>query len=261
MVHQTVLKRFVQQPAAGILFGCLAALLCASCGFFEKNVLVLWTDSPEFALYAQMFNANQSTYKIEVHEKRNLGKELEEGEADKKKSRPDIVAGTWLNSARLSSIWQKADFLFEKKSIDKDIFYSSLLNFGKTGRDQMFLPVSFNLGAIVFLSDVFGANTTQNGTSKTDQTFINLEEIKKRAVEFNVHKNGIYSRIGFSPAWSWNGDFLYAASQMYGASFTETPPLAAQPLTGPPLSWEPNGLEKAIAAFREWINEGNGGAS
>ena len=244
------------KPAAGVILVCLTAFFFTSCSAFKKNTAVLWTDSPEFALYAQMFNAAQSKYKIEVHERRELGKELEDLAADKKKRQPDIVVGKWLKSAQLASIWQKPDFLFKKKSIDKDIFYSSLLNFGKTGRDQIFLPVSFNLGAIVFLSDTFGTDAAQPAASKIDQTFINLEDIKKRAIEFNIHKNGMYSRIGFSPAWNWNGDFLYAAAQMYGASFTEAPPLETQPLT-----WNPESLEKAIAAFREWINDGNGGAA
>jgi ABC-type glycerol-3-phosphate transport system substrate-binding protein len=230
-----------------ISFICFAFISCKNSA---DNVLILWTDVPEIALYAQAYNASQARYKIEARQTRNMALELEMASKDKK-IKVDIAAGRWLKSAGLTGFWQKTGFLFANKSVDKSMFYEPLMEYGKNGKDQLLLPVSFNLGALVFMPDIHKTN----GTLKSD-TFITLEEIKEQGIAFNEQKKGVWTRMGFSPTWNWNGDFLYAASELWGASFREP----AQREPAQPLQWDEAALENTINVFKEWVNEGAGGA-
>ncbi|MDR0550984.1 MAG: extracellular solute-binding protein [Spirochaetaceae bacterium] len=219
-----------------------------SCGINGGNTLVLWTDVPEIALYAQLYNASQRRYKIEARQTRNLARELELAAKDKK-IKVDIAAGRWLKSSGLTGFWKKTNFLFSAKNLQKSMFYQPLMEYGKNGNDQILLPVSFNLGLLVFVPEVYKTY----GALKSD-TFITLEEIKERGIAFNQQRKGVWTRMGFSPTWNWNGDFLYAAAELSGASFKEP----AQRGTAQLLQWDEEALEKAVSAFRAWIIESTG---
>ncbi|MDR0540446.1 MAG: hypothetical protein LBG74_08125 [Spirochaetaceae bacterium] len=222
----------------------LCLFLCTGC---EKRTLVLWTDIPEFVLYVQLFNTAQNTYKIEAREIRGLAQELIFASRDKK-NRVDIAAGKWLKTAALASFWQKTDFVFDKKNITKKMFYAPLLNFGQNGREQILLPLSFNLGALVSLTH---NSRAESESGEESQIFITLDEIRKRGTAFNRNVKGAYTRMGFSPTWNWNGDFLYAAAELSGAAFREEAPFA----------WDETALESVIGEFRTWLNKENGGAA
>ncbi|MDR0643150.1 MAG: hypothetical protein LBG07_11920 [Treponema sp.] len=196
---------------------------------------VLWTDRPEFALYAEYFNASQDTYKIETRYFESPSQKLtENGEV-----RPDIVAGSWLKSVSTRSLFRPLDGLFKKDRLSRDSFYQRLLDLGNIDGKQYLLPVSFNIPALIFARD--RADQLSNPFTLT------LEEIKALGRAFNVENGGGYSRMGFSPAW--DDDFLFVTAVLFGAAFREALPLA----------WDNDALERALSYIESWISESNTG--
>jgi ABC-type glycerol-3-phosphate transport system substrate-binding protein len=196
---------------------------------------VLWTDRPEFALYAEYFNASQDAYKIETRYFESPSQKLTgNGEV-----RPDIVAGNWLKSASTRSLFRPLDDLFKKERISRDAFYQRLLDLGNIDGKQYLLPVAFNIPALIFAREK--ADQLSNPFTLT------LEEIKTLGKSFNVENGGVYSRMGFSP--SWDDDFLFVTAVLFGASFREASP----------LEWDNQALEQTLSYIESWIREANTG--
>ena len=209
------------------------AFIClASCSLSTSNTLVIWTDRPEFAIYAQYFNAEQDKYTVEVRYFDSPAQRLiEEG------VHPDIVIASWLKSASVRSYFRRLDNLFRQDGLSHSDFYARLLALGSIDDHQFFLPVSFNIPAMVFARDF--TQTPNNPFT------IEMEEIKERSRSFNVVSDGVYTRMGFSP--SSNDDFLFIAATLFGASFREAAPIA----------WEVRALEQSITWVQSWITEAN----
>jgi ABC-type glycerol-3-phosphate transport system substrate-binding protein len=218
-----------------VLIALFPALLLSSCAFRSSPVAVLWTDRPEFALYAEYFNAGQDVYKIETRYFDSPSQKLTESE----EVRPDIVAGSWLKSVSTRSLFRPLDDLFKKGRVSRDSFYQRLLDLGNIDGKQYLLPVAFNIPALIFARD--RADQLPNPFTLT------LEEIKALGKAFNVENGGVYSRMGFSPAW--DDDFLFVGAALFGASFREDSP----------LEWDNNALERALSYIESWIGESNTG--
>ncbi|MDR2363061.1 MAG: extracellular solute-binding protein [Spirochaetaceae bacterium] len=202
---------------------------------FESKTITLWTDRPEFAVYAEYFNSAQNEYKVETRYVESLSSELANSGAS-----PDLVVGSWLKNASSRVLFRPLDDLFKKNTKTlKNSFYPHLLALGNIEGKQYLLPVSFNIPALVF---------TRNNSYLLPNSFtVNLDEIKALGKAYNTGNNGIYSRMGFSPSWS--DDFLFITATLFNASFKEATPLA----------WDPNALEQAMIYVRNWIEEVNGG--
>jgi ABC-type glycerol-3-phosphate transport system substrate-binding protein len=210
----------------------LTFLSLSSCAFRTSNTLILWTDRPEFAIYAQYFNADQDRYKVEVRFFDSPAQRLiEEGE------HPDIVVANWLNSASVRPYFKRLDNVFGRDGLSRHSFYPRLLALGNFDGRQFLLPVSYNIPAIVFARDF--TQTPSNPFT------IEMEEIKERGKAFNTVTNGVYTRMGFAP--SSNDEFLFVASTLFGASFREAAPIA----------WESRALEQSITWIQNWISEAN----
>jgi ABC-type glycerol-3-phosphate transport system substrate-binding protein len=205
-----------------------------SCGFHNSATAILWTDRPEFAIYTEYFNSSQDQYKIETRYFESAAQKLTDPGVY-----PDIVAGNWLKSASTRNLFRPLDYLFKDQLVRKDSFYPALLALGNIEGKQYLLPISFNLPALIFSQD--------NSHLISNPFTINLEEIKALGKAYNVENNGIYSRMGFSPAWS--DDFLFVVAVLFGASFREASP----------LTWNSDALEKAMTYIRGWIQEANTG--
>ncbi|MFP3041226.1 hypothetical protein LQZ19_05330 [Treponema primitia] len=210
-------------------------LLLGSCSFQSSNTAVLWTDRPEFALYAEYFNASQGAYKIETRYFESPSRKLTDNDGDF----PDIVAGSWLKSTSTRTFFRPMDNLFKKDRVSKDSFYRQLLDLGNIDGKQYLLPVSFNIPSLIFAQD--------KGELLSSPFTLSLEEIKNLGKSFNVINNGVYSRMGFSP--SWDDDFLFVSAVLFGASFREATP----------LEWDQEALEKALAYIESWISDANTG--
>jgi ABC-type glycerol-3-phosphate transport system substrate-binding protein len=215
-------------------------LLLTSCGFLkmpfgldETTTAVLWTDKPEFALYAEEFNVGQDRYKIEVRYFESPAQKLTDT-----REYPDIVVGNWLKSASTRTLFRPLDAFF-KDQIDPGTFYSRLLTLGRIDNKQYLLPVSFNIPALIF--------SRENSASLSNLFVVGLEEIKSVGKEYNQETKGSFSRMGFSPAW--NNEFLFVTATLFNTSFREASPLA----------WDALALDRAVLYIREWIQEANTG--
>jgi len=215
---------------SAILLG--SALL--GCSFMEPKTAILWTDRPEFAVYAEYFNTSQSNYKVEVRYFDFPAEQLKNTKAF-----PDIVVGSWLKSASSRAVFKPLDYYFEDLLLSETSFYSRLLSLGNIDGKQYLFPVSFNLPAVIFSKD--------NSLRVTRPFILTLDELMQLGKDYNVQQNGIFSQMGFSPRW--NDDFLFVIASLYGASFRE----------GSPLSWNNGALEEAIAAVQRWSADANGG--
>jgi ABC-type glycerol-3-phosphate transport system substrate-binding protein len=192
------------------------------------------TDRPEFAFYTSQFNLTQDKYKIEVVYKDNVAENF-----SNTKERPDIIVGRWLKSASTIKHWQNLNFLFANDAALEKSFYPSLLALGRFDKKQYLLPVSFDLPVMIF--------SENNDLLMSNPFTIELEEIKKLGKDFNEEKNGVFTRMGFSPLW--NNDFLFETAVLFNAAFREDSP----------LNWDESALDTAVQYIRGWIEEANGG--
>jgi ABC-type glycerol-3-phosphate transport system substrate-binding protein len=209
----------------------------------ESEAAVLWTDRPEFTVYAELFNHSQNRYKVEVRYLESPSGELAALNNDRDAVYPDIVIGSWLKSASTRSLFKTLDSLLDQEkstnSIDSGSFYGRLLELGRIDGAQYLLPVSFNIPALVF--------NRENAGLLDDFFTIDLSKIEALGGAYNTGNGAAWTRMGFSP--SWNADFLFTLVNLYGAGFREASP----------LSWEPSALEEGIRYLRSWTADTNGG--
>ncbi|GHT78788.1 lipoprotein [Spirochaetia bacterium] len=216
-------------PVLTFLFG--------SCAFREPHTAILWTDRPEFAVYAEYFNSSQDKYKIETRYFDSLTENLRESAAPAGTVSPDIVVGSWLKSASTRTLFRPLDYLFRKGAVNQDAFYARLLSLGRIEDKQYLFPVSFNIPALAFSRD--------NSGLLSNLFVIELEKIKTAGKAYNLETGGAYTRMGFSP--SWNNEFLFVTATLFNTSFREADPLA----------WDESALEHAITYIRDWVEDAN----
>ena len=212
-----------------------AAIAVLSCSLDGNRTAILWSDRPEFAFYVGYFNAVQDRYKIEARYYDFPAQKLKENGTQT----PDIVVGSWLKSASTRVYFKPLDYHFKGNTLQRNSFYSRLLDIGNIDGKQYLLPVSFNAPVVVFARDRRG--------QLSNPFTIGFEEMKKLGKDYNAETNGIYSRMGFSPAW--DGNFLFLAATLRGASFREADPLA----------WDSAALDQAMAFAYDWTQEANSG--
>ena len=203
-----------------------------SCDTYSSSRAILWTDRPEFAFYAEFFNAAQEKYKVEVRFFESPAYKLTESAES-----PDIVAASWLKNSSTRALFRPLDNIFSKEELNNSSFYSRLLSFGRIDKKQYLLPLSFNIPAVIFARD--------SSLAPSNPFTIELAEIREQGQAFNRVSNNIYTRMGFSP--SSNDDFLFLAAVLFGASFREAAPIA----------WDPLALGQSITWIQQWTKEAN----
>lgn len=217
------------------LLACIAvSASLASCAAPAAASASIWTDVPEFAQYAELFNAEHSAYRIEASYQADLP-----GALLTRKDKPALAVGRGLKASSLRFTFQSMDRLFTDLRLSQAAFYPELLKLGKQDGRQIYLPVSFNMPAMVFRQDNLPAATG---------FFLSMEDVRSLGKAYN-RSQGASTRMGFSPRW--NPEFLYLYASLYGAAFRE----------GKPLAWNEANLQKAISSARDWVLEANGSAS
>jgi len=206
------------------------AALFISCS--GNRTAVIWTDRPEFAIYAEYFNTVQHQYKVSIryHEYPTEGLQLPGGI-------PDIIVASWLQNSLTNVNFRTMDNLLTAKNFSIDDFYPRLLEIGKIEKNQFLLPVAFNIPAVIFSKD--------KSRELSNSFTVDFDEIKKLSKSYNVETRGAYTRMGFSPLW--NDNFLMTVSVLSGVSFKE-----AQP-----LSWDAAALDDSINYIYSWTREIN----
>lgn len=223
-------------PALACL--CLAAFL-GSCSLADGGNAELWTDVPELAFAAELFNASQDRYLVEVSWKTGLAEAIRQA-----KSPPSLAVGRYLKSQAVRDRFQSLDYLFGELVVNQAAFYPGLLSLGNIDGRQLLLPVSFNLPAIIFAKAA-----AQNAFRVNNDFVLGMNDLAPTATSFNRKENGAYSRMGFSPRW--DGNFLVLVVNAAGATFKE----------GRPLSWHERGLAAGLESIRAWVAATNGSAA
>ena len=214
-------------------------LILISLQFFSscKNSkpIIIWTDCPEFATYAEIYNGKNNTKVLAVY-KENL---VESFPPTTDEATPDIIVGSWLESMNLKKYFLPLDYLLSENILGRDRFYSQLLSIGYFDEKQYLLPVSFNLPCVFFLSEL--------DIEISNEYMLSLDEIKTISKGFNkLNKSKIYTKMGFAP--SWNSDFLYTATKLLDVGFYEK---------NGEIVWDELFLENAVEYLKSWTTENN----
>ncbi|MGO8693633.1 MAG: hypothetical protein ACLQMF_08190 [Rectinemataceae bacterium] len=213
----------------------LGAVALDSCSIIDTKSAKIWTDIPEIALCAELFNDSQKRFLIEVQWKADLVSALSQASTP-----PALAIGRFLKSQAIRDRFLSLDYLFGELIVNQSAFYPELLDLGHVEGRQILLPVSFDLPTIVFPRGTPGI--------KNDFT-LGLSDLAGPAKAYNQRDGADYVRMGFSPRW--DGDFLTLEVSAAGAAFCE----------GKPLTWNDRGLRDAIADVRAWTAGVNGSSS
>ncbi len=227
----TARTRTVLRSAA--VFACaLVTLLCITgCGQGDTvQTAVLWTDRVEFVSYAELFNAQQSGYRVIVQYRENPAEAVSSAGDEV----PDLVIGPWLKNERIRTHFRSLDNLFSGSPLGERSFYRMLLEPGKIQDEQYLIPVSFNLPAVIF--------STDNRHLIEDDFILSLDQIREAGAAFNRKNNRrMFTAMGFSPRW--DPVFLYTAGVLRNANFREGESA---------FFWNSEALEDTVLWLRDW---------
>ncbi len=217
---------------------CACALLTVffSCSTDNKNQLIIWTDDAQIVSYVEFYNSlyedAQAVVVYKVEPANSLPPAKDEIE-------PDIVIGPWLKNSNTRKYFKPLDYLFEEGSISRSSFYSQVIDYGKMNDRQYLIPISFNLPAIIY--------SRRNENLIQSDHLLNLEQIKEISLSFNKqNKNGAFTAMGYAP--SWDSEFLYFVTKLYGASYREK---------GNSFLWNKDAMQNAVSFIKNWTIENN----
>ncbi len=218
---------------AAVLF---IPLFFFSCKDNTNRKLVIWTNDFSFASYVEAFNAADKNNRAVVIYKENPAASLP---PNKDEFQPDIVVSSYLKNSSVRRYFSPVDFLFEDKSLQKNTFYSELLNYGVINGHNYLLPVSFNIPAIIF--------HTQNSNYVKTEYVIDLKQMQEFSSQFNARNSaGTFTAMGYGP--SWENDFLYEVTKLKGASYAER---------GTSFTWNQEAVESALNELKNWTTAEN----
>ena len=210
--------------------------LLAGCPFEKADQrVVLWTDRPEFAAYAQSFNSAQNEYVVEVVYKDSPASALK----SKKAGRWDVAIGPFLNSVSLNDTFMPLENLFADGTVDKAQFYQNAIEKGVQDGHQMLLPLSFNVPAFIF----------QSGKIKQeyDSFALATDSFSAICLDFNKAKSR-HAKSAFSPLWNPESLFFFSIL---------SPGLCSQFEAGNEVSQQD--VEGGLAQIRQQIKDLDGG--
>lgn len=238
----------------------MTSLLAASCSLFDKKPAVLWTDTPEMLIAAEMFNASQNRHLIEVHYVDELTEALRLASADNSPE-PSIVIGRSLRTRTLDNYFLSLEYLFGELVLSKSSFYPTLLEGGVENNRQILVPVSFNLLLILSGRESRRQSSLDDlAVPQADGSIITMDEIQRYAAIFNGTSTDAARRMGFSPRWP-DEDFMFQWIQLNGAAFGENKPKRERKSSGGesfPISWDPDGIQNGVVLLRDYIRAVNG---
>ncbi len=217
-----------------LLLAVLLAAFATGCSLLPERIITLCTNRPEMAAYAEYFNTLPSDYQVVISYQRNPVESVLSKSRD-----ADLVLGPWLSGSACRRLLDPVDRLFRKGQIAREDFYSGLLSAGMKESRQVMLPFSFNLPAVVFLSNGLAGDIPN--------LVVSVQYLSEQSGRFNQSVRGRLVRQGFSPLW--DHEFLYTAAALFGAQFRETPEGS--------VHWNSARLQEMQAFSSTWIEETN----
>lgn len=236
IVNQRRRQPFRRPHTIILLAPFVLVLALSGCGPQQTTTAELWTDRASVAAYAEMYNASQDRFKVEV--------ELVEEPADallERRRHPDIIVGDFLANETAFEHFTSLDDLLSDDDLSEDEFYTGLFDLGRQDGETRLLPVSFDLPLAMFKRSQLNEDL--------DQLRLPMQRLREEGAAFNETNDDRYVRMGFSPRW--NSEFLYLAAMSFGANFREQGP--RNPV------WNQEPLEQAVEYAGTWIEESNGG--
>ena len=212
----------------------LLLLLFSGCSLFRPRVITLCTNRPEMAAYVEYFNTLSDDYRVVLCYKVSPAESVMSRERD-----ADLILGPWLNGSAALRHFESLDGLFKREYLDRDSFYTGLLNAGMWESKQVLLPLSFNMPAVVFPVDAL--------PGEVPRLVASLEYIRENGAAFNQSVRDRLVRMGFSPLWQ--PEFLYSAAEIFGAQFRETPEGS--------IHWNSARLQDMKEFCASWVAETN----
>lgn len=239
----------------------LASLSFFSCSLLEKKPAVLWTDSPELLIAAEMFNAQKQGHLLELHFVEQPSLELRQA-IEAKNPLPSLVVGRGLRSPQLAEQFWPLDYLFGDAVFSRDSFYPGLLDAGMRDGKQLYLPLSFNLMLILSKTEGRAVQNLNGLGPPLPQGCISLEDIKRRSLlgKKEIPSKGAF--MSFSPRWP-DEDFLFHWLQLRNADFREPEgvELRGKAPGSRMLTWNEDALVPAMEELREFTAMVNGSSA
>ncbi|MGC9311462.1 MAG: hypothetical protein ACP5IA_02120 [Sediminispirochaetaceae bacterium] len=223
-----------------LLFICsilTAACLLISCPAEDRKTAVLCTDRPEFTSYVESFNTSQDEYRIIIAYDENPGDDLQPNG----KCEYDLIIDSHLNSVRHLPGFMSLEKFFEDEVLQRSMFYSDLLEQGVYNEEQVLLPISFNLPALMFKSDL--------KLAEQDGFMLNMDQLAELNRQFSSRTEKGFTTLGLS--LRWNPEMLYLLTLLMDTGYRESE-------TGA-LLWNSGGLKESVDYIRTWTAEFNGG--
>jgi ABC-type glycerol-3-phosphate transport system substrate-binding protein len=216
----------------------LLCVLCIyGCGVFNigNPTIHFWTNREEFLPYIEEFNKQHTHYKVELSLLRTLNDEFLSLQ-----NKPDLILCSLPEILIDHNNFDSLDGILSEAGIENDEVYQNLLKIGVYNGNQVLLPYSFDIPAIVF---------TKFDKENLPDFSLSLDDLKKQSAKFTVFQGRRLKALGFSPLW--NHKFLFYTSMLFGADFRYT----ADNI----LIWDENALNSAVDYLRTWINDELGG--
>lgn len=219
-----------------LLAAVLSVFTLGGCKKKPEKRLVIWTNNSDFAPFIELYNKNHRQKAVLVY-KENIADNLP---PEPSELQPDIIVGALLKNSKVKKNFIALDFLFNRKYLSSNDFYTTLLKYGTIGHHQYLLPVNFNIPAMIF--------STENKNLIENNYTISLEELKESGAAFNKkNKKGNYTAIGFAP--QSNTNFIYTTAQLLGANFRED--------KNNSFTFNKNAVDETIGYLKEWISTEN----
>lgn len=215
-----------------LLAGLVLASLVISCKPAKSDKIIIWSDNAQFASYIEAFNASHNKVKAVLVYKEMPARSLP---VPKDELPPDIIIGPWLKNASTKKYFRSVDYLLQGSEINRSFFYPQLMEYGRVRDNQLLLPVSFNLPAVIF-------STKNDSLMGENSKTLNLQNIESIAAQFNAkNKSDAYTSMGFGP--SWDSEFLYLVTKLKGANFREK---------GTSFSYDSKSMLETVQYLKEW---------
>lgn len=204
-------------------------ILVTNCALISNREFVVWSDNPNIIAYVDYYNSLHPNHVGIFKYVRDINPELISNTAA-----PDVIIARNISYALSMRNMQTLRGAVWKNQND---YYDRLLPIGAVGRKQKFIPLSFNLPILVFLSD-----TAHNFESAITVT---LEEIRNESQKNNEIVDGEIATVGFSAFW--DPSFLYLGTVIYGADYTES--------RQNNMIWQESNIFESLRFFRSWDDD------
>jgi len=218
------IRRFsaFRRAFCGFALICAGTALLLSCAQ-KPQAAMIWTDVPELAVAAQIFNRENDQFAVDLEYKAEAATELKTTTAP-----PSLIIAKYLLSKPILKRFDSIDELFSKYYLDPNDLYPTLLDAGRQGTSRLLVPVSFDCMLLV--------EKKHDGTS-SGVTTIDAETLGSSSRAFTARIGGKLSALGFSPRWdsSFAEDWILAAGAGFSANSSWKS--AATPKPNDPNSW------------------------